>query len=97
LFTVPGEQPIAPRPRFTSLDMAQGPERAPPPIPTLIAIAKGTAAQPNLADWPHRYRYLYVVGRPVANPLPGALQPLVLGRRFTLYEIGARRSVKQMP
>ena len=98
LFTVPGEQPIAPKPRFAALDMARGPERAPPPIPVLIAIAKGAPAQPNLAAWPRRYRYLYVVGRPAANPLPGVLQPLVRGRRFTLYEIGGpRSSVKQMP
>lgn len=87
LFTVPGEQPIAPRPAFASLDMAQGAERAPPPLSVLVAIAHGAPAQANLARWPERYRYLYVIGRPGADPLPQRLTRLAVGRRFVLYRV----------
>jgi len=89
LFTVPGEQPIQPKPAYRDLDMAAGSDRSPPSVSSLMDIAAGGArfSEPNLARWPQRYNYLYVIGEPAPNPLPGTLSELTIRRRFTLYRV----------
>jgi hypothetical protein len=40
-----------------------------------------------ISTWTRDYDYLYLLGRPIANPIPGLLEELFKSRRFVLYKI----------
>lgn len=87
LFTTVGKQPIAVLSPYRRLAHSCG-----GPIPTafLKAVAEGTplAGTPEFVrSWPRDFDYLYVVGAPTANPMPGLLDTVEAHRRFTLYRI----------
>lgn len=91
LFTAIGKQPIQTRPAVQRLDIS---DAGPVPVAVLAAIAAGKTADgipPFIRSWPRDYDYLYLLGRPIANPMPGLLEELVSSRRFTLYKIGRVR------
>jgi hypothetical protein len=87
LFTAPGKQPITVRPAYSRLHV---PYAGPAPISILKRIAEGsmpTDVPPFVRTWHRDYDYLYVVGAPVANPIPALLEPMAIGGRFALYRV----------
>jgi hypothetical protein len=90
LYTLPGMQPIAKGPAFRHLEIEDSLDYVPPPLRTLRAVAAGTSladAPSYVRHWPDDYAYLYLVGAPVPNPMPGLLREIVSSERFTLYRI----------
>ena len=87
LFTTTGKQPLEVRPQDARLSYSCG-----GPMLTIVlkAIADGRApaATPDFVrTWQRDFDYLYVVGAPERNPMPGRLDLLESHRRFTLYRI----------
>ncbi|WP_238243009.1 hypothetical protein [Methylobacterium iners] len=87
LFTGVGKQPIVVKPAHRHLAAPDGGIIA---TRLLRKIAQGMpveGAPPYARAWTKEFDYLYVVGRPVPNPLPDVLTPLAAASRFTLYRI----------
>ncbi|HMF24782.1 MAG TPA: hypothetical protein VKG24_22035 [Pseudolabrys sp.] len=87
LFAVVGEQPIQVRPAVRRLAVRIV---GPVPVAVLTAIATGNTAPevPQfIRSWTQDYDYLYLLGPPIANPMPKLLETLVTSRRFVLYRI----------
>jgi len=87
LFAVVGEQPIQVRPAVRRLAVRIV---GPVPVAVLTAIATGNTASevPQfIRSWTQDYDYLYLLGPPIANPMPKLLETLVTSRRFVLYRI----------
>ena len=90
LFAFPGANPIEVRPEFKHLDVREHSNNVLIQISTLIATAHGESPPQGLQfieRWPEHYRYLYMLGARVANPLPAILQEIAAGERFVLYRI----------
>ena len=91
LYTVPGMQPVELRREFQMFDIdvaTEGYET--PSIALLQTTAKDHGPQnapAYLRHWADRFDYLYLVGRPISNPLPHLLEELAIGKRFVLYRI----------
>ena len=87
LYTEVGKQPVQVRTNFRRLAM---PSAGLIPMQVLTAIA-ARGAQPEtptfIRAWYRDYDYLYVLGPPVANPLPNMLQELDRSARFVLYKV----------
>ncbi len=87
LFTEPGKQPITARAPWQRLDIPYG---GPAPISLLKNIAErgAPAGIPSfIRTWPRDFDYLYLVGPPIANPMPGRLVEVSRAPRFVLYRI----------
>jgi hypothetical protein len=87
LFTAVGKQPVQARAAVQRLAIPYG---GPMPMRVLTAIATGwtSADLPSfIRTWHRDYDYLYVVGPPVANPLPNLLEQVDSSARFVLYKI----------
>ena len=87
LFAAVGKQPIEVRPAVQHLAV---PSAGPVPLAVLTAIAAGKTAPgiPKFVrSWTRDYDYLYLLGPPVANPMPELLDVLATSRRFVLYRI----------
>lgn len=87
LFAATGKQPIQMRPAVQRLGVSSA---GPVPIALLRMIADGRTAPeiPSfISTWTRDYDYLYLLGRPIANPIPGLLEELFKSRRFVLYKI----------
>jgi hypothetical protein len=87
LFTAIGKQPIQARPAVQRLDIT---DAGPVPVAVLAAIAAGKTAvgTPSFVrSWSRDYDYLYLLGQPIANPMPELLEELVSSKRFVLYKI----------
>ncbi len=87
LFTAPGKQPITARSPWQRLDI---PYTGPVPLVLLKAIAERGAPSSTptfLRAWPKDFDYLYLLGPAIANPMPGLLEKIAAGPRFTLYRI----------
>ncbi len=87
LFTTTGKQPLEVRPQDKRLSYSCG-----GPMLTIVlrAIADGRApaATPDfIRTWQSDFDYLYVVGAPEPNPMPGRLELLERHSRFALYRI----------
>ena len=86
-FAAVGKQPIEVRPAVQHLAV---PSAGPVPLAVLTAIAAGKTASeiPKFVrSWTRDYDYLYLLGPPVANPMPELLDVLATSRRFVLYRI----------
>src|SRR5262249_28065647 len=58
------------------------------PLPFLKRLAEGRAEGGRyVQNWARDFDYLYLVGPPVANPMPDILDEVMHARRFTLYRI----------
>ena len=90
LFAAVGKQPIQVRPGIQHLAI---PNAGPVPLGVLTSIAAGEA-RPEvpkfIRSWTHDYDYLYLLGQPIANPMPELLEVLFSSRHFVLY--GIRRA-----
>jgi hypothetical protein len=87
LFAAVGKQPVTVRPDMQHLAVPYG---GPVPLPILSAIAAGKTADIvplYLRSWHRDFQYLYVLGQPAANPMPGLLEELTRSSRFVLYKI----------
>ncbi len=87
LFAEAGKQPVTVRPDMHRLAVSYG---GPVPLPILSAIAAGKTADIvplYLRQWHRDFQYLYVLGPPVANPLPDLLEERTRSSRFVLYKI----------
>ena len=87
LFSDIGKQPIQASSAVQRLDV---PDAGPVPLAVLKAIAAGksAAAAPSfIRSWTRDYDYLYLLGRPIANPMPERLEEQASSRRFVLYKI----------
>jgi hypothetical protein len=86
LFTFHGKTPVMPRDTVRPLALMQG---SPEPVALLREIARGSAttAPRYIATWARDFDYLYVVGRPIDNPLPEVLEQFARGTRFTAYRV----------
>ena len=90
LYADPGMQPLAPRAAFAGIAVTDRHASPPATASQLAAIAAGTAGPDipvNARAWPGRYRYLYLIGQPGADPVPAHLVPLAAGRAFVLYRV----------
>jgi hypothetical protein len=90
LFAAVGKQPIHVRPAIRHLAI---PNAGPVPLAVLTSIAAGKAGPevPKfIRSWTHDYDYLYLLGQPIANPMPELLEVLFSSRHFVLY--GVRRA-----
>ena len=95
LFTTVGKQPIAVRGPFRRLAYSCG---GPVPLATLKAVADGRplAETPDFVRaWPRDFDYIYLVGPPVANPMPDRLETMERHTRFALYRIRMTASTRQ--
>jgi hypothetical protein len=77
-----GKQPLTSRPGYERLNIGDAGSVT---LADLARIAGRTSGL--LAGWPRDFGYLYVIGAPGDNPMPDALRPLLVERRFTLYRI----------
>ncbi len=90
LYADPGMQPLEPRPAFADVAVIH---RHSAPLATasqLAAIAAGGSpanAPITARAWPRRYRYLYLIGHPGADPSPAHLVAIAAGRAFVLYRV----------
>jgi hypothetical protein len=87
LYSDIGKQPVQTSSAVQRLDV---PEAGPVPLAALKAIAAGksAAAVPSfIRSWTRDYDYLYLLGRPLANPMPERLEEKASSRRFVLYKI----------
>src|SRR5262247_937741 len=85
LFTHPGKQPLEVVPAQKHLTISDG---GPVPLPFLKRLAEGRAEGGRyVQNWARDFDYLYLVGPPVANPMPDILDEVMHARRFTLYRI----------
>jgi hypothetical protein len=87
LFMEPGKQPVVPRAPWRRFNVANV---GPVPMPVLKAIAEHGASGNTLRfirTWPRDFDYLYLVGPPIANPMPTLLEEIATERRFALYRI----------
>ena len=91
LYTVAGAHPVEVRSGLEHLDVVTATEDYhPPPLSTLRAIASGKdmpSAPRYLRNWMRDFHYVYLVGPPPDNALPGVLEELARSRRFTLYAV----------
>jgi hypothetical protein len=90
LFTEAGKQPVRPREGVRGLAIPYG---GPVPSELLAAIATSqppAGVPPFVRTWYRDFDYLYVLGPPAANPLPGLLEVLDTSERFVLYKIRRR-------
>lgn len=93
LYTSPGMQPLSPRPAVLPLYIGWG---GPVPISALKLIVEDGSveeavrarAPQSIRNWEQDFQYLYVLGPPAANPLPGLLTRIDTGSQFVLYRIG---------
>jgi hypothetical protein len=86
-YAAAGKQPVTVRPEWEHLAVLHA---GPAPIRLLAAIAEQGApagTPPFIAEWPEDYDYLYLLGSPIPNPMPGLLEELDSGARFVLYRI----------
>ncbi|HEX5507850.1 MAG TPA: hypothetical protein VFX37_05035 [Pseudolabrys sp.] len=87
LFMEPGKQPVVPAAPWRRFSVANV---GPVPMPVLKAIAEHGASEDTLSfirTWPRDFDYLYLVGPPIANPMPALLEEVSTARRFVLYRI----------
>ena len=87
LFAAVGKQPIQALPAIQHLAV---PNAGPVPLAVLMAIAAGRTAPevPQfIRSWTNDYDYLYLLGEPIANPMPELLEVLFSSRRFVLYGV----------
>jgi hypothetical protein len=84
VMATPGKQPLIPRPGFERLNSQ---DSGPVFVDDLRRIAAGAPAPAYLRDWFGDYDYLYVVGAPRDNPLPGSLSEIERRERYALYRI----------
>jgi len=90
LFTHPGKQPLEVVQAQKHLTISDG---GPVPLPFLKRLAEGRAEGGRyVQNWARDFDYLYLVGPPVANPMPDILDEVMHARRFTLYRIRRRIS-----
>lgn len=90
LFTEEGKQPVRPRDSVRRLAIPYG---GPVPASLLAAIAAGQTppgTPPFIRSWHRDFDYLYVIGRPAANPMPELLDVVETSGRFVLYRIQRR-------
>jgi hypothetical protein len=85
-YASPGKQPIVARSRYRRLQVPYG---GTAPIAVLKAIVENAAPDVPafVRSWPRDFDYLYVIGPPVPNPMPGLLEELYSARRVVLYRI----------
>ena len=58
-----------------------------------IANGKDMPSTPRyLRNWMRDFHYVYLVGSPTDNALPGVLDELTRSRRFTLYAVRPPRT-----
>jgi hypothetical protein len=87
LYSVEGAQPVVLRNEYKRFATVTGPI----PINVLVAIMDGRIRPDDVPlfarDWTTVYSYLYVLGRPHNNPMPGRLSSVEEQPAFTLYKI----------
>lgn len=77
-----GKQPLMSRPGFEELNIQDAGSV------TVDDLARIAGEKSGLfAGWPQKFAFLYVIGPPGENPLPGLVAPLRVERRFALYRI----------
>lgn len=90
LFTIPGQQPLQVCPELRYLALERTKDYWPVAFSELAAITKGTDISDvpaHVRDWVHDYDYLYLVGPPGPNPMPGRLTTVTVSHGFSLYRI----------
>ncbi|WP_114229097.1 MULTISPECIES: hypothetical protein [Sphingomonas] len=90
LYTMPGVQPVAPRPAVAPLHIDKGLDYRLPPFALLAGEVRrpGSSGRTYLADWPHAYDALVLIGPPVANPWSDRLRPVAATAQATIYRLG---------
>jgi hypothetical protein len=85
-YAAPGKQPVVPRSAYQRLQVPYG---GIAPIAVLKAIAENAAPDVPafVRAWSRDFDYLYLIGPPIANPMPSLLEELYAARRFALYRI----------
>ena len=90
LFTETGKQPVRVRETVRRLAISDG-GLVPSSLLTAIAASQPQAdVPPSVRTWYRDYDYLYLIGQPTTNPLPGLLDVLEVSERFALYRIRRR-------
>jgi hypothetical protein len=98
LFTTPAIQDVRLSPEFQRFEVTDTFQYRPVPLDELIAIAEGSSSSasppPYAHHWVSDFDYLYVVGRPISNPMPDLLEELISSERFALYRIRKQSDVR---
>jgi hypothetical protein len=85
---VKGKQPLSSRPAFERFNAQDAPPATLKDLRAVVADgAKDDITDSYFRRWTVDFDYVYYVGAPIANPIPGVLEQLESGRRFTLYRI----------